>query len=224
MRHTKRFVADPTREAISGGKPNPRAFTLIELLIVVAIIAILAAIAVPNFLEAQTRSKVSRTKSDMRSIATALESYCVDSNMYPTAYPSLKWTYNMICLTALTTPISYITSFPRDPFKVATTDPIFEDVEPHEDQYIYWGSDLYWTMGWRVTGNVHDVAFMDAVYGSCALNKAYVLCSVGPDHLSITPYPYSGESQAFSCYDASNGTKSNGNILRTSLESEAKER
>jgi len=39
-------------------------FTLIEILIVVAIIAILAAIAVPNFLEAQTRSKVSRAKAD----------------------------------------------------------------------------------------------------------------------------------------------------------------
>ncbi len=52
-----------------------KVFTLIEILIVVAIIAILAAIAVPNFLEAQVRSKVSRTKSDMRSVATALESY-----------------------------------------------------------------------------------------------------------------------------------------------------
>jgi prepilin-type N-terminal cleavage/methylation domain-containing protein len=48
-------------------------FTLIELLIVVAIIAILAAIAVPNFLEAQTRAKVSRALSDMRSLTTAVE-------------------------------------------------------------------------------------------------------------------------------------------------------
>jgi prepilin-type N-terminal cleavage/methylation domain-containing protein len=58
-------------------------FTLIELLIVVAIIAILAAIAVPNFLEAQVRSKVSRVAADMRSMTTALASYYVDNNSYP---------------------------------------------------------------------------------------------------------------------------------------------
>jgi prepilin-type N-terminal cleavage/methylation domain-containing protein len=60
-----------------------KGFTLIELLIVVAIIAILAAIAVPNFLEAQVRSKVSRVKSDQRSLATAIEAYFVDNNLYP---------------------------------------------------------------------------------------------------------------------------------------------
>jgi len=60
-----------------------KGFTLIELLIVVAIIAILALIAVPNFLEAQTRSKVSRCKADMRSLATGMESYVLDWNQYP---------------------------------------------------------------------------------------------------------------------------------------------
>lgn len=60
-----------------------KAFTLIELLIVVAIIAILAAIAVPNFLEAQTRAKVSRVMADQRSYATALETYYIDNNTYP---------------------------------------------------------------------------------------------------------------------------------------------
>ncbi len=59
------------------------AFTLIELLIVVAIIAIVAAIAVPNFLEAQVRSKASRVKADMRALATGLEAYRVDHNKYP---------------------------------------------------------------------------------------------------------------------------------------------
>ena len=60
-----------------------KGFTLIELLIVIAIIAILAAIAVPNFLEAQVRAKVSRVKADQRSLATGLEAYCVDNNSYP---------------------------------------------------------------------------------------------------------------------------------------------
>ncbi|NQU44909.1 prepilin-type N-terminal cleavage/methylation domain-containing protein, partial [bacterium] len=60
-----------------------RAFTLIELLIVVAIIAILAGIAVPNFLEAQVRAKVSKAKSDLRTVATGLEAYHVDNNRYP---------------------------------------------------------------------------------------------------------------------------------------------
>ena len=48
----------------------------------VAIIAILAVIAVPNFLEAQTRSRISRSMSDMRSIGMACEAYHVDHNRY----------------------------------------------------------------------------------------------------------------------------------------------
>ncbi|MDK2970638.1 MAG: ral secretion pathway protein [Candidatus Sumerlaeota bacterium] len=112
---------------------NTRAFTLIELLIVVAIIAILAAIAVPNFLEAQTRAKVSRSKSDMRSLAVGIEAYKVDSVHYPINMYSTSeqyqynngghtdpWGFKPIahergrtvaaCLWRLTTPVSYISS------------------------------------------------------------------------------------------------------------------
>jgi general secretion pathway protein G len=60
-------------------------FTLIELPIVIAIIGILAAIAIPNLLNAVQRGKQKRTMSDMRALATAVEAYAVDNNLYPTA-------------------------------------------------------------------------------------------------------------------------------------------
>jgi len=92
-----------------------RAFTLIELLIVVAIIAILAAIAVPNFLEAQVRSKVSRVKADERTYATAIEAYYVDWNTYPCPVFDGDNGLGSLCpfersLYHLSTPIAYLTT------------------------------------------------------------------------------------------------------------------
>jgi len=60
-----------------------RGFTLIELLIVVAIIGIIAAIAIPNLLNAINRGRQKRTMADMRTIATSIEAYAVDNSFYP---------------------------------------------------------------------------------------------------------------------------------------------
>ncbi len=64
---------------------DKRGFTLIELLIVVAIIGIIVAIAIPNLLNAIQRAKQKRTMADMRAIGTAAEAYAVDNNAYPPA-------------------------------------------------------------------------------------------------------------------------------------------
>jgi general secretion pathway protein G len=85
-------------------KRNAKGFTLIELLIVVAIIGIIAAIAIPNLLNAIDRGKQKRTMADMRSIGTAIESYSVDFSHYPQGslaalIPVLEPTYIKKCPT-----------------------------------------------------------------------------------------------------------------------------
>ncbi len=100
---------------------TPRAFTLIELLIVVGIIAILALVALPNLLDAQIRAKVARGKADMRTIATAMEAYSADHNRYPPNYDTGLYGFNpgneSLSYAAMTTPIAYISTIPLDIFR-----------------------------------------------------------------------------------------------------------
>ena len=64
-------------------------FTLIELLIVVAIIGIVAGIAIPSFVRARNKTKISRVFADFRIIGEALETYAVDNIGYPSENASL---------------------------------------------------------------------------------------------------------------------------------------
>jgi type II secretion system protein G len=105
-------------------------FTLIELLIVIAIIGILAAIAIPNLLNALQRGKQKRTMADIRNLATAVESYQVDNNLYPDA----------TCNTGLYTTEG--TQVASDSFKSLT--PTYIAQPPVQDgwgRFIYYGAD-----------------------------------------------------------------------------------
>lgn len=181
-------------------------FTLIELLIVVGIIAILAAIALPNFLEAQTRSRVSRVRADMRNIALAIEAYAVENNHYPfclgTFTPPLATR-----MAYLTTPVAFITSIPRDPF-VRRTQTLF-GLNSAEDPTgaVY----LYNTGNNQIGPGNQDPATLQ--------RTSWSLTSGGPDSEIQLPYwPFSetivaNNTHANFIYDPTNGTVSRGDIF-----------
>ena len=71
-----------------------KGFTLIELMIVVAIIGILAAIAIPNFLRYQTKSKQTEAKTSLGAIGTNAEAYRAEADTYNTNFAHLGWATN----------------------------------------------------------------------------------------------------------------------------------
>ncbi len=193
-------------------REHPKGFTLIELLIVVAIIAILAAIAVPNFLEAQTRSRVSRVVSDMRTFATAIEAYTVDYNATPrmthtTFHPVDRELFPAsehpggvfgVMNPILSTPIAYITDvFRKDPFTAESGTGIrldeqlftYHDLATYQDRNptsAFWAASTDFYGNWR-------------------------LGSVGPDRTFAHGFSLSAQL----VYDPTNGTLSLGNIWRS---------
>ena len=181
-------------------------FTLIELLIVVAIIAILAAIAVPNFLESQVRAKVSRTKADMRSLAAAIEAYHTDQNHYPWFdAPGYPPRYHAIIyrLIQLTSPVAYITSvdFP-DPFLTQSSH-AYDDGIPR--YHLNYRNHEFWQSSTHPWFKV----------------PVWILNSIGPDKAPdkglMTEMAARGliPPGTVTLYDPTNGTVSPGDIPRT---------
>ncbi len=182
-------------------KNNITAFTLIELLIVVAIIGILAAIAVPNFLNAQMRAKVSRCVSDMKALHTSMEAYFIDNNNYPPDYdsgnvPGITMRNNEILTYAkLTTPIAYMSSVPSDPFFLEPAArfehvkilPLFQYAGPHSGQ-------LAPRPAWRPS------------------NTIYTITSLGPDKVDQRAWSMPHNEVYPLIYTPSNGLNSAGDL------------
>jgi prepilin-type N-terminal cleavage/methylation domain-containing protein len=158
-------------------------FTLIELLIVVAIIAILAAIAIPNFLEAQTRSRVSRAKGDLRTHGLALDSYFVDHNHYTKdSSANLDVPNPILGMNActgvyeLTTPISYLSTVLNDPFEKPGTDPTAVATA-----YVIASGDWSYPSSNGITAPENDRQNAYTTFKNHGSAECYALLSPGPD-------------------------------------------
>ncbi len=187
-------------------------FTLIELLIVVAIIGVLAAIAVPNFLNAQTRAKIAKIDADMRALATALESYNLDSNAYP-PYPLWGGHTTPAYLNSLSTPIAYMNN-PEgvdDPFGL---------IVDHDGQrgQRYGFLNIGPKMGYKAGPIERPPSGFEPIWKGVRLPGSYIwwLTSRGPNkQLNLAgDDPSANPRGVFLLYDASNGLHSSGDIFR----------
>jgi prepilin-type N-terminal cleavage/methylation domain-containing protein len=225
------------------------AFTLIELLIVVAIIAILAAIAVPNFLEAQTRAKVSRVYSDMRTAAVGLEAYKVDNREYAPSHWEGVNNDDFIeppqrRFNALTTPVAYLTkSLPPSPFKPAVANDMWSTYYQYSTKkgLLKWprggapdfpqGTEGHvYLNGWYRLGAGQSVYFNPpSVFTD---GPAWMILDRGPDTMYFyvwvnpswvnLPGPGIEWEESIAFYDPTNGTVSMGEIMRSQMVSSFK--
>ncbi len=186
---------------------NTFGFTLIELLIVIAIILILISIALPNFLEAQTRTKVTRSMTDMRTIGIAIEGYYLDYKRYiPWAAATFKERF-----IRLTTPHAYMKEVYDDIFNADGQPWLQLGIKYSENDakmmktFDYVNHDEYA----KADRNKTEIRDQTGKLGQ-VIRSAYHLRGFGPDrdNDSGSGAPYHGPIP----YSPTNGTVSNGDL------------
>jgi prepilin-type N-terminal cleavage/methylation domain-containing protein len=201
-------------------KSPRRGTTLVELLIVVAVIAILATIAVVNLLQAEERTKVTVAQNDMRMLANGLAAYHMDNNRFPPgarqeSIDDYRRLFVPVALTPLTTPVAYMTTLmATDPFSGAQAIApgsfrSFDTVLRHSYVYVYYP----------------DFALFKR--NSNLSRRGYGLTSLGPDLTDsygvYRPFPAELPQEARdmgfrsvldTIYDPTNGSRSAGDLTR----------
>jgi len=198
--NSRRLTGERGEVSMNSGKSG---FTMVELLLVVAMISVLAAIAYPNYLESQIKSKVAQAKSGLKNLGVAMEAYYVDNDGYPVEYLTNGYseaTRNARIYGQLTSPVAYLTNIPRDPLRATVADGTSYLNNPYFSYY-----NWSWRVGHQIN-LVNDYSWDPWYKGLTSV----AMISYGPSGRAASGTNGFG----FGTYDPTNGITSPGYLYR----------
>ena len=195
-----------------------KAWVLAEWLTALALLAVIAMIALPNYFEAKTRGDVSQVLADLRRLETAMTSYRLDNGrwmpdmfeyiVYRTPSIPVSGSNDPFIYGPLTTPVTYLGTIPLNPFESVRR----VDNTPVQNHLCY----HYYGQGWQKMA-----ASAGASYNSDNFLGQWIFLSSGPDHIfdygewsMYIPEREANGGASPREYDPTNGAVSSGDIVR----------